>query len=96
MICCDFRRSGDAFESAVAGGTATLCASTVFEADAVTRYPKLMEMICPVPETSSRVGFHVAPTDDGFIGYKGRRLLSILSKKKLSGCSVTCSMRMSF
>ena len=26
---------------------------------------------------------HVAPTDDGFIGYKGRRLLSILNKKKL-------------
>jgi hypothetical protein len=26
---------------------------------------------------------HVAPTDEGFIGYRGRRLLSILSKKKL-------------
>jgi hypothetical protein len=26
---------------------------------------------------------HVAPTDEGFIGYKGRRLLSILNKKKL-------------
>ena len=26
---------------------------------------------------------HVAPTDAGFIGYKGRRLLSILNKKKL-------------
>ena len=25
----------------------------------------------------------MAPTDDGFIGYKGRRLLSILNKKKL-------------
>ena len=26
---------------------------------------------------------HVAPTDAGFIGYKDRRLLSILNKKKL-------------
>jgi hypothetical protein len=26
---------------------------------------------------------HVVPTDEGFIGYKGRRVLSILSKKKL-------------
>jgi hypothetical protein len=27
---------------------------------------------------------HVAPTDEGFIGYKNRRLLSILNKKKLT------------
>ena len=26
---------------------------------------------------------HVAPTDQGFVGYKGRRLLSILNKQKL-------------
>src|SRR4030095_5801894 len=26
---------------------------------------------------------HVAPTDQGFVGYKGRRLLSILNKRKL-------------
>ena len=37
----------------------------------------------PVPQTPSRVDSHVAPTDEGFIGYKDRRLLSILNKQKL-------------
>ena len=64
-------------------GLLPLCASTVFEADAVTRYPKLMELIAQFRKRHPELVSHVAPTDAGFIGYKGRRLLSILNKQKL-------------
>ena len=47
------------------------------------RYPKLMEMIALFRKRHPEVVSHVAPTDEGFIGYKGRRLLSILNKQKL-------------
>ncbi len=64
-------------------GLLPLCASTVFEADSITRYPKLMEMIALFRKRHPEMVSHVAPTDEGFIGHKGRRLLSILNKKKL-------------
>ena len=64
-------------------GLLPLCASTVFEADAVTRYPKLMEMLALFRKRHPGVASHVAPTDKGFVGYKGRHLLSILNKQKL-------------
>src|SRR6185295_16285363 len=44
---------------------------------------KLMEMIALFRKRHPKIVSHVAPTDEGFIGYKGRRLLSILNKKKL-------------
>ena len=64
-------------------GLLPLCASTVFEADAATRYPKLSEMVALFRKRHPELVSHVAPTDEGFIGYKGRRLLSILNKKEL-------------
>lgn len=64
-------------------GLLPLCASTVFGADIVTQHPKLMEMAALFRKRHPEVFSHVAPTEEGFIGYKGRRLLSILSKKKL-------------
>ena len=64
-------------------GLLPLCASTVFEEDAATRYPKLMELIALFRKRHPEVVSHVAPTDAGFTGYKGRRLMSILSKEKL-------------
>ena len=64
-------------------GLLPLCASTVFEADAVTRHPKLMELIAQFRERHPELVSQVAPTDAGFIGYKERRLLSILNKQKL-------------
>ena len=64
-------------------GLLPLCASTVFEGDAVTRYPKLMEMIALFRKRHPMVVSHLAPTGEGFIGYKGRRLLSILNRQKL-------------
>ncbi len=64
-------------------GLLPLCASTVFEGDAVEKYPRLMEMVAAFRERHPELASHLAPTDQGFIGYKGRRLLSILNKKKL-------------
>jgi hypothetical protein len=64
-------------------GLLPLCASTVFEGDAVTRYPKLMEMIALFRKRHPELASHVAPTDAGFVGYRERRLLSILNKNKL-------------
>ena len=64
-------------------GLLPLCASTVFEASDATRFPKLAEMIGLFRRRHPELTSHVAPTDAGFIGYKDRRLLSILNKKKL-------------
>jgi hypothetical protein len=64
-------------------GLLPLCAATVFEADSVTRHPKLMEMIALFAKRHPELVSQLAPTDEGFIGYKGRRLLSILNQKKL-------------
>lgn len=65
-------------------GLLPLCASTVFEGDYLTRYPKMAEMIDMFRKRHPELVHHVAPTDEGFIGHKGRRLLSILNKKKLT------------
>ncbi len=64
-------------------GLLPLCASTVFEGDAVARYPKLMEMIELFKKRHPELVSHVAPTDKGFVGVNDRRLLSILNKQKL-------------
>ena len=64
-------------------GLLPLCASTVFPSNITERYPKLMEMIALFRTRHPGVVSHVAPTDAGFIGYKGRRLLSILNQQKL-------------
>jgi hypothetical protein len=64
-------------------GLLPLCASTVFAPNAAERYPKLMEMIALFRKRHPELLSHVAPTSEGFIGYKGRRLLSILNKQKL-------------
>ncbi len=64
-------------------GLLPLCASTVFEANATARYPRLMEMIALFRKRHPELVSHLSPIDSGFIGYKGRRLLSILNRKKL-------------
>jgi hypothetical protein len=64
-------------------GLLPLCASTVFEGDVVTKHPRLMEMITLFRARHPELVSHVAPTDAGFVGYNGRRLLSILNATKL-------------
>jgi len=64
-------------------GLLPLCASMVFTPNAPERFPRLMEMIALFRKRHPEVVSHVAPTSEGYIGYKGRRLLSILNKQKL-------------
>jgi hypothetical protein len=64
-------------------GLLPLCASTVFEPQAAERFPRLTEMIALFRKRHPELMSHVAPTDAGFVGHKGRRLLSILGRKKL-------------
>jgi hypothetical protein len=64
-------------------GLLPLCASTVFPEDLATRYPRLTEMIALFRKRHTDLVGHVAPTDSGFIGHRGRRLLSTVNRKKL-------------
>ena len=64
-------------------GLLPLCAATVFEGNAVERFPKLIELIALFRKRHPELVSHVAPTSDGYVGYKGRRLLSVLNKNKL-------------
>jgi hypothetical protein len=64
-------------------GLLPLCASTVFEGDIKTRYPKLAEMIDLFRARHPGLVSQVAPTDSGFVGFHDRRLLAVLNKKKL-------------
>jgi len=64
-------------------GLLPLCASTVFDGTILDRHPKLLEMIVQFRARHPELAAQVAPTSEGFKGYKGRRLLSILNKRKL-------------
>jgi hypothetical protein len=64
-------------------GLLPLCASTVFEPQHIGRHPRLQEMITLFRERHPEVISQIAPVGDSFLGYKGRRLLSIVNKKKL-------------
>jgi hypothetical protein len=64
-------------------GLLPLCASTFFEADVTTRHPKLTELIDLFKKRHPDLIARIAPTSEGFIGYNGRRLLSLLNKGKL-------------
>jgi hypothetical protein len=64
-------------------GILPLCASTVLEGGSADRYPRLMEMISLFVKRHPDLVAHVAPMEGSFVGHKGRRLLSILNKKKL-------------
>jgi hypothetical protein len=64
-------------------GLLPLCASTIFEADTLARHPRLAELIALYRERHPEVVAKVAPTEAGYIGQGGRRLLSPLSKQRL-------------
>ena len=64
-------------------GLLPLCATTMFEPDAVANHPRLMELIDLLRERYPEVLAQVAPTQEGYIGFGGRRLLSPLSKQRL-------------
>ena len=51
-------------------GLLPLCASTVFEGDVLARHPRLAELIALARKRYPELLSHVAPTDDGFVGYQ--------------------------
>jgi hypothetical protein len=78
--------NGDAMRLKVRSmvGLLPLCASTVLEATGVlTRHPRLMELIDLFKKRHPEVLEHIAPADSKFIGYAGRRLLSVCNKEKI-------------
>jgi hypothetical protein len=64
-------------------GLLPLCASTVFEAGVEKKHPKLTEMIALFVRRHPELTKHIAPADESFIGYKGRRILSVCNKHKI-------------
>jgi hypothetical protein len=65
-------------------GLLPLCASTVFEHGTAQRHPRLMELIALFRERHPELIKHIAPADDSFYGYKGRRILSVCNKEKIA------------
>jgi hypothetical protein len=63
-------------------GLLPLCASTVIEG-AAAQYPKLMELVTLFKKRHPDLIAHIAPTEQGFVGYNGRRLFSLVNKTKL-------------
>jgi hypothetical protein len=64
-------------------GLLPLCACTMFEPGLLEAHPRLAELIKLYRERHPEVVAQVAPTEQGYIGEGGRRLLSPLSKKRL-------------
>ena len=64
-------------------GLLPLCASTVLEAEAVAHYPRLAELMGIFKKRHPDLLKHIAPLDSKFVGYDGRRLLSVCNKEKI-------------
>jgi mannosylglycerate hydrolase MGH1-like protein len=64
-------------------GLLPLCASTVFEHGVAVRHPRLMELIDLFRKRHPELVKHIAPADETFSGYKGRRILSVCNKGKI-------------
>ena len=64
-------------------GLLPLCASTVFGPEEASKYPRVKELIKLFTQRHPEVVSQIAPTEAGFIGTGGSRLLSPLSKKRL-------------
>jgi hypothetical protein len=64
-------------------GLLPLCASAIFEPESLASHPRLQELIRLFRERHPEVVAQVAPSEEGYIGHAGRRLLSTLTKKRL-------------
>jgi hypothetical protein len=64
-------------------GLLPLCASTVLEANGIMmRHPRLMELVTLFRKRHPDLLAHIT-AGEGFVGYKGRRLMSVCNKKKI-------------
>jgi hypothetical protein len=65
-------------------GLLPLCASTVLDANGIMmRHPRLGELVQMFKNRHPEMLKHIAPGDNSFIGYAGRRLLSVCNKEKI-------------
>jgi len=64
-------------------GLLPLCASTVLEPGVVVRHPRFFELVKLFQKRHPEVVEKIAPGDERFIGYGGRRLLAVCNKKKV-------------
>ncbi len=64
-------------------GLLPLCASSVLEKPDPNRLQRLTELIGLFRKRHPELLDHIAPADNSFIGYKDRRLMSVVTKKKL-------------
>jgi hypothetical protein len=64
-------------------GLLPLCASTVFEEGQVANHPRIKELVELFRERHGDLLKHIAPADNQFRGYAGRRLLSVCNKEKI-------------
>ena len=64
-------------------GLLPLCASTIIPQEIADAHPRLRRLIQLFRERHPEVVAQVAPTEEGYIGYGGRRLLSPVSKQRL-------------
>jgi len=64
-------------------GLLPLCASTVLEPGLIARHPHLMELIALFIQRHPELLKHIAPADGKFVGYGGRRLMSVCNHEKV-------------
>jgi len=65
-------------------GLLPLCASSAIEPTGiVAKSPRLRELVTTFKKRHPEVLKHIAPADEDFVGYLGRRLLSVCNKEKL-------------
>jgi Mannosylglycerate hydrolase MGH1-like glycoside hydrolase domain len=65
-------------------GLLPLCASTVLESSGkLAQHPRLVELVELFKKRHPDLIKHIAPADGKFIGYVGRRLMSVCNKEKI-------------
>jgi hypothetical protein len=78
--------SGDAMRLKVRSmvGLLPLCASTVLESrDALAGNPRLKKLVEMFRKRHPEMLKHIAPVDGSYVGYAGRRLMSVCNKEKV-------------
>lgn len=78
--------SGDAMRLKVRSmvGLLPLCASTVIEPKGIlAQSPRVRELVETFKRRHPDVLKHIAPADEKFLGYAGRRLMSVCNKEKI-------------
>jgi len=64
-------------------GLLPLCASTTLAAGIAQHHPRLLELIELFKKRHPDLLKHIAPADEHFVGYAGRKLMSVCNKEKI-------------